>query len=415
MGTEPLKVIKLRVNNVMAIRAVEIEPNGAPVVTVTGRNAQGKTSLLQSIALALGGKRGAVEQALRDGEKKGEIFLDLGAYQIRRSFTQKGTYLTVTADGTEIDGGPQEFLDRLTGVFFQPFEFIRAPGRKQADLLRRISGLDFAALDRERAKVYTERRDVNRDADRLKKHAASLPVYGDAPDEPVDLGELVAELDAVRAENAHNADLRREAESAAQTLEFSQERHAELKLKLLEAEMAMKQAHVANSEAQASLIGIEDADEAPIRQRMQDVGETNRKVNANKAAEKAVGAAEEAAKQALKLTARLGEIDAEKAEALAASKLPVKDLSFTDDGVTYQGVPFSQASQAQQIKVSCALAFADRPTIRIITVPDASLLDDESLGTMRKIADAYGAQIFEEMVRTDDPAAIRIEDGVVVE
>ncbi len=129
MPDEPLKVIKLRVSNVMRLRAVEIEPNGAPVVTVTGRNAQGKTSLLKSIALALGGKRGAVEQALRDGEKKGEIFLDLGPYQVRRSFTQKGTYLTVTADGDEIEGGPQEFLDKLTGLFFQPFDFIRAPPR----------------------------------------------------------------------------------------------------------------------------------------------------------------------------------------------------------------------------------------------------------------------------------------------
>ncbi len=219
----------------------------------------------------------------------------------------------------------------------------------------------------------------------------------------------------MRDHNARNVDLRVEAAGAAETLKRAQDRHAALKLELLEAEAAMNRAKVADQEAQASLIGIEDRDEAPLKHRMAKAGEINRKVAANKAAEQALAEAEGAEYRAAKLTLRLAEIDAQKAEELAASKLPVKDLIFTDDGVTYQGAPFSQASQAQQIKITCALAFADRPTIRIIGVPDASLLDDESLETMRKIADAYGAQIFEEVVRTDDPAAIRIEDGKVVE
>lgn len=415
MGSEienaPLTIGLVRVNNVMGIRAVTLKTEGDGVVIVTGANAQGKSSLLMAIVMALGGKRAMVEEALRRGEKKGEIVVEVGQYRIRRTLTKKGSYLTITVDGEEINA-PQVLLDRLCGEFFEPMSWLAQPPKKQVELLQKISGLDFTALDQEHAAVYQERRDVNRDVKRLKAKAAAMPVSGQT--ERVDTEKLAAELDRVNETNLENNARRFEAKVAADTLASAQERHARLKQQLVEAEREMKQAYESDAVAKAALIGLEDADESAIIQQIRDAGEINRQVDANEQAAAALEEAEDAANKSLSLTQRLADIEEEKADKLAKSNLPVAGLSFTEDGVTYQGLPFSQASQAQRIKIACALAFADGKPLRVIFVRDASLLDRESLAMMETIAAHYGAQIFMEIVDSKDPAAIRIEDGLVV-
>lgn len=414
MPDDTFKILQLRVSNTMAIRAVELDLDGAPVVTITGENAQGKSALLLAIAMALGGKRAMVEEALRKGEKKGEIFLDLGRYQIRRTITKSGTYLDVSEDGVSLKS-PQKVLDLLTGPFFEPLAPIRMSPKEQAELLRRISGVDVSDLDTERAAVYEQRADANREAKRLRAHAGSLPTYGDAPDEPVDTEELGAELDRINGVNRRNNDLRYEAKQAGATLESAQEEHAALKLKLAEAERAMKDAYQVDADAKAQLINLEDADEAPVIQQIREAGETNRKVAANAAAGDAIDGAEDAANQALLLTQRLAAINEQKADRLAKSKLGVPGLSFSDDRGYFRDLPLEQASQAQQIKIWASLFFADNPAIRVLFVRDASLLDRKSRATIAQIAEHHKAQFLLEMVESDDPAAIRIENGLVVE
>src|SRR3990167_90897 len=143
-----MKIIRLSAENFKRLRAVEITPDGS-VVVIRGRNAQGKTSVMDAIAAALGGKDLCREKPIRDGEERAEITVDLGEYTITRVFTAKDSYLTVkNADGAKI-ANPQARLDGLIGkISFDPLEFTRTKPGDQVKLLAEITGVDFTDMNR---------------------------------------------------------------------------------------------------------------------------------------------------------------------------------------------------------------------------------------------------------------------------
>ena len=105
--------------------------------------------------------------------------------------------------------------------------------------------------------------------------------------------------------------------------------------------------------------------------------------------------------------------DAAKAAAIAAAKMPVDGIGFGDGIVTLNGIPFDQASQAEQISTSMALAMAANPRLRIVLIRDAALLDDDSWKIVTETAEKYDCQVWLETVNSDRPGAIVIEDGHV--
>lgn len=64
---DSIKINKLEIENVKRIKAVKIEPTKNGLTIVGGNNNQGKTSVLDSIAWALGGDRYKPSNATRDG------------------------------------------------------------------------------------------------------------------------------------------------------------------------------------------------------------------------------------------------------------------------------------------------------------------------------------------------------------
>ena len=62
-----ISVKKLEIENVKRIKAVKIEPTKTGLTIVGGNNNQGKTSVLDSIAWALGGDRYKPSNATREG------------------------------------------------------------------------------------------------------------------------------------------------------------------------------------------------------------------------------------------------------------------------------------------------------------------------------------------------------------
>jgi len=175
-----MRVVHLKINDFMRIKAVRISPDGKPVVVIRGANAQGKTSILQALAAAMQGKKAVPQEPIRTGQKKSEIVVDLDEYVVERTFTKSDSYLKVTAkDGSPIKS-PQQLLDKLVGdISFDPLLFTRMPAKEQSKILSKAVGLDFSDIDSERKRLYDERRDVNRmfneyDA-ALKRFASDLP------------------------------------------------------------------------------------------------------------------------------------------------------------------------------------------------------------------------------------------------
>lgn len=425
-------IIELRSENIKRIRAVAISPK-SPLVVIGGRNAQGKTSVLDSICMALGGASVAPEIPVRKGQDSGQIVLKLdNGITITRTFTAEGktTLKVITADGAKYTS-PQSILDQLTGkLTFDPMEFLRLKPEQQADTLRRLVNLDLSKFDADRAKAYAERTELNRKAEDKAAQLRSMPTH-EVPEQPVSVAELSARLQAAHAENdakrsavtQHNLAVetaRAQADAAAKRVTEKEAAIADLKKRLNTAEVELGIAKTTQSQAKAKYDGLaaksitpELTPTDPIAKQICEAEEVNRKIAQNatrKAIQQEAATIREAAGA---LTAKIEAIDAEKANALASVKFPVPGLSFSGDSVTFNGIPIKQCSAAEQQRVSVAIGAALNPRLRVMLVRDASLLDDESLASLAKLAESFNLQIWAERVGKGAECSVVIEDGQI--
>lgn len=402
-----MKIVRLTAENVKRLKAVEITPDGHMQV-ITGRNAQGKSSVLDAIWLALGGGAATREttRPIRDGEDKASVTLDLGDLVVKRTWTGEKTALTVTsADGARYTG-PQGVLDALVGrLSFDPLEFTRLSAREQVSALLDLVNLDvdLDALARERRERYDRRTEIGREGKALEGQSQGLGEPEDAPDAEVSAAEVMSRH---RAAVEHAATLER----AARRSEAADAEVARLRAALDAAQSEAKEARAAFTEVKrVKSPGDPDA----ILAELSAIEETNRAVRRN--AERAqVAARMEAARAAYRAeTDAIEKIDAEKSAALAKAEFPVAGLGFDEDGVTYNGVPFSQASSAEQIRVSLAMAMSLNPKLRVIRILDGSLLDADNLRLISEMAAEQDYQVWVERVADGSGVGVVIEDGAV--
>lgn len=408
-----MRIIRLEASNIKRLKAVEITPDGTLQI-ITGRNAQGKTSVLDAIWLALGGGQASKDtpRPIRDGETSAAVTLDLGDLLITRTWDAEKdkTELKVTAPDGAKYRSPQTLLDGLVGkLSFDPLAFTRLTAREQRQALLDLLDLDFAAADRERARLYNIRLETGR-----QMHA-----YGDLPKLPADAptAESSGTLLVDRINMAHEAaDAIRKARAAIDScltrLEDIDQRIAGLQneREATTASIAEWERRIDDMPEPEDITGLRAA-LAGIEARNAEARE-NARILAAREAQKALQA------EYTELTRTINAIDQRKADALAAATMPVDGLGFDDQGVTFNGVPFGQASAAEQIRVSLAMAMALNPSLRVIRILDGSLLDKESLAEVRRMATEGGVQVWLESVgdaETADPSAIIIEDGQVVD
>jgi len=414
------RIVRLDVENVKRVEAVHIEPNGSTIV-IGGENGAGKSSVIDSIAYALGGTKLLPKKPIREGATKGSVKVDLGNVIVTRTFTEKEPkgYLKVeSADGFTAKS-PQDVLNSMIGqLSFDPLEFATMDDTARLALLRELAGVDFAALDQERATVFSERTEINRTVKQLEARAKAHPRHDDAPEEPVSVSGLMAELDAAEKTNSENAQIRDQLAQYRIAAAEIEERKANLaeQISRMEAllEEAMQEAH-ANAERIEEMeegVGkLEDVELAPIREKIASADGLNAKIRANLELDVIEGELAEAREASTAKTTRLGEIDSEKREAIEKAKLPIDGLGFDDDGVTFNGVPFDQISQAEKLRTSVAMGFALNPELRVMLIRDGSLLDENNLALIEKMAEEHDGQIWIERVGNGDEVSVLIVDG----
>ena len=401
-----MKVISLTTTNYKRAKHVEIKPDpDGNLVIVAGKNGQGKSSVLDSIAAALGGANSkTTPKPIRDGEDRAEIVLETEELTVTRVFTPSGSRLTLTSkDGAKYPKA-QAKLDELVGnLSMDPLAFTLLDDKKQLAQLLDLVDLPFNPdqLEAERKQVFDERTAVNR---RVKEFESALAQHGelpaDLPAAEVSVSEL---LDQYRAGQEINTKISNTVRSV---------QHWEREAERLKRELADVERKAVEASDDASKLP-EEVDLAEIQLKIDGAEETNRLVR--KAQERgALSFQFEAAKgQANQLTAKLDQIAKTKADGLAAAQFPVEGLGFTEEGVTYQGVPFKQASSAEQIRVSMAMAIALNPKLKVIRIQDGSLLDTDSLALIEETAQEHGYQIWLEVVGDDIEDAYTIIDGEV--
>lgn len=406
------RLIGVRAENFKRLTAVQIDIGGG-VTRITGKNGNGKTSVLDAIQAAIGGKDLVPATPLRRGTKKGEVSVVIKGVQVdehvldltvtRRFHEGKDSDLTITTpEGIKVRS-PQAVLDGLMArIGFDPLAFTRQKPKEQAAVLQKLAGLDFAKADAIRKQCYEDRTAVSRDLARATTLCQAMPSHDDIATEEVSVSELVNTLSALRSRRDELASLERQKNAAA----------AKVK-ELEEALEAARRSEDELIEAVESRTAVSDDALAEAEHAVCDVEATNRKVRENVAKRDAIERAKQLEKQVADLTTKIEKIDAGKAERIAAAKLPVDGLGFDDDGVVFNGVPFSEASAAEQLRVSAAVAMRLNPQLKLMLIRDGSLLDSDSWAMLEQMADEADAQVIIEQVTDGEPIGICIVDGAV--
>lgn len=433
--TNSLRILALDVTNVKRISAAHIEPRGN-VVILGGKNGAGKTSILDAIEMVLSGKDAIPPKPIRNGAKKASASVDLGEVLVTRTFTAEGGgTLKIEAKVDENTRAairsPQAWLnDRIGRLSFDPLAFMRQKPAEQGETLRALVGLDTSTLDGKRKVAYDERTAINRQIRDSEGAVAAMPSHPDAPAEPVSPEAIQAELSAAKETNAKSDQAARQAENliaevtrAGENLTAAKEEVVRLEGLLATAretvttrEAALASAKKTARDANAKACAMPRIDEAPIIQRLTDAATVNAQVAANKAKAEAIKKLDELRAQSQKHTDTIEAVDVEKAALLSKTPFPVAGLGFDEaGGVTFKDLPLCQASGAEQVRVSMAMALAMNPKLRLVLIRDASLLDTETMAIVAGMAQEADAQVWLERVEEGDEGAVIIEDGTVQE
>ncbi len=423
-----MKIVKLEAENVKRIRSVCITPAG-DVVTLKGENGQGKSSVLDAIAYALGGKDLHPPEVIRRGEEYAQVVVDLGDIIVERRWTanDRSSLAVKSKDGAKFPS-PQAMLDKLVGsLSFDPLAFMRIAPKQQADTVRQLVGLDFSEAEAQRAATFERRTEVNRELAREKAALELMPREDGAPDDSVSIAALLAEQSNLLEQERTNRAMREKLSECQDRYDRQKKVIAEVQARIekLLAEIEMLKANVElekhklaaiatdGKAARALVEAQKEPDLASIREKIAQASEVNAAVQRKKERTAKVEHVKKLAANAEKLTEELNRLDAAKAEKLAAAKLPVEGLGFTESGLTLNGLPMQQASSAEQLRVSVAMGLALNPKLKVLLVRDASLLDEKSLAMLGEMAAGAGAQIWLEKVGRGGDVGILIEDGAV--
>lgn len=425
-------IVSLVVENVKRLSAVEIQPNGSPVVVIAGQNEAGKSSVLDAIEMVLGGKDRIQTQPVRRGQQKARIVADLGDIIVTRRFTADGgTSLVVTNREGAKYGSPQAILDGLVGkLTFDPLAFAQAAKsdpKQAAATLRILAGIDTADLDVERKRIFDERTLVNRDCTQAEGALAKLPPahegVGTDPKSVDDLQRRIADADkkAARAEAHDRAiqDAIRTRDRAIEKREDIAAQITELQARLAKLETDHEAAAMAATMAEEAL-SAKQAETAPImpdreklRAEFADIATYNEKVAANRRRAELAQSLAERKRAADALTQQLDRIDQAKADLLAHATFPVEGLGLDEAGVTWEGLPFTQASTAVKTRVSVAIGAALNPKLKVLLVRNGNDLDEQSLALLEAAAAERGLQIWLERIAGGGQTTVVIADGAV--
>jgi len=440
-----MKVVGLQVENVKKLKAITIIPEGN-VVKISGPNEQGKTTVLDSIWYALCGTKNICEQPIRNGQKKANVTVNLGDMIVTRKFTERGSTLEVTnAKGLKFSS-PQAMLDKLIGKFsFDPLAFSKADKKVQVDTLlgivsisididklAEISGVvvkegvnPLATLNNVYKDAFDTRTGVNRERDKAKATFESKS--GAVETSAVSISELVAEKERLTEINLNNekqrklkgekdSNIRQHERDIAQVnsiIEKLKNQLAEQEGILITLTEELENSRVLLEPFSAEVEALEDVDLTDINERIASADETNQKARDWEEYLTAKDSYETLKEESKVCTSQIDAVLNYKAELMKATKFPIEGLDFMAGGVIYQGLPFEQASSAQKLQVSLAIAMALNPELRVIRIDDGSLLDKAHMAVIERMAAENDFQIWMEVVDETGTVGIYIEDGEV--
>lgn len=422
MSKKTLKIVSFEAKNTRILKHVTISPDGN-IVVLSGQEESGKSTVLDTIALTLGGGKQPA-RPIRDGQNSAMAKIELAPQfgekpelTVTRTWDSRGSRLDVRgADGKAVEGGAQAVLDKLFAkISFAPLDFANEKDpKRQAETLRKLAGLDFAEIDAEIKALYDKRTDVGRDGKTAAGQLAGIAAPADGtPDEEVSIKDLLAEQTSAEQINRSVDEVDREYKARCEIVDRFAKDISRLQDELSSAEGKWKTAVDQRNEFQAEKESAKRVDLAPIREKLANVETVNRSVRTKKDHAKKSAEVERLRGEYAELTAKIEALEAKKGEQLAAAKWPIEGLGIDDDGVTYKGLPFSQASESARYRTSVAVGAAIAGPGRVMLLPAASGIGKKSLAELAKIAQEQDVEMWIERIGDGEDGAIVLEDGEV--
>lgn len=412
---ESVKINTLELENVKRIRAVALEPSTSGLTVIGGNNNQGKTSVLDTIAWALGGDRYRPSNPVRDGSQvppRIKLTLSNGLIVERSG---KNSALKVTDPSGKRSGQQllNEFVDELA---LNLPKFMQANNKEKAETLLQIIGVgpQLHELERKESELYNRRRTIGQEADRKKKFALEMPFYPDAPKQPVSAYELIQRQQAILAINGENQRKRQEKTWLEKECKQLGDEIERLSDQLREVQQEYERRCRELETARRLAEDLHDESTAQIEQDLENIETINIKVRANSDRERAEQDAQFYQEQYDDLTADLEAIRQAKVDLLNGAVLPLEGLSVEDGELTYCGKKWDGMSGSDQLRVSTAIVRALNPKCGFVLLDKLEQMDLATLQEFGDWLESQNLQAIATRVSTGSECSIIIEDGYSV-
>lgn len=450
---------RLELLNFQVIKEFNADFSGN-VYFITGDNELGKSTLLKAIGALLTGER---DDVLRKGETKGFAKMVVGddgeEFDVSLSFTEnnpRGT-LTIKQKSTGMATNNVSMLQRIFGYQdFDAVEFSRwsetAEGRRKQiavvkSLLAPAVRERIEAIDVEVSGLKTERTGVNRDVKTFNALVAQITTQIEPGDvekyaTPIDVTELMEQqstnaklIEKAKTVRATLAQRTEELAAISGKIDAENNRYQceseTIKRRVADAKAAYEKAVADAEQANAELADSHAKELAFIEERKKDV-ETRKancetwlakyeqnnpeKTNVPELLAKAEAhnkkyslvlqykekkqQFDDVKAKAEQMDARIDVLTKERAGLIANAKLPIDGLTFTDDGLELNGVPFvsGKVSDSQIMEVAAKLIIASNPTVKVFRIARGESLGEKRLTAIIDIAKRNGFQGFIEQV-----------------
>lgn len=410
-----VKINKLEIENVKRVKAVTIEPTSNGLTILGGNNNQGKTSVLDAIAWALGGNKYKPSKPARDGSMNPptlRLELSNGLIVERKG---KNSDLKVTDPSGQKAG--QQLLDSFVEELALNLpKFIESSSKDKANTLLQIIGVGekLWELDRKEEQLYNERRTIGQIADQKKKYAAEQPQFPEAPNELVSIADLIHEQQEILARNGENAKKRQNRENIVNSLHLSEARLKQLKEQLAQEEATHESLMSDYIAANKSIEDLVDESTDEIENSIANIEEINRKVRANLDKEKAEEDAKQYSSQYNNLSKQIQDVRDERTSLLDSADLPLPGLSVEDGELVFEGQKWDNMSGSQQLRVATAIVRKLKPECGFVLLDKLEQMDIPTLNEFGKWLESEGLQAIATRVSSGEECQIIIEDGYVV-
>lgn len=418
---EGIKINKLEIENVKRIKAVKVEPSANGLTIVGGNNNQGKTSVLDSIAWALGGEKYRPSQAQRKESTIPPVLHIVMSNGLVVERKGKNSSLKVT-DPSGNKGGQQllnEFVEQLA---LDLPKFMESSGKEKAQTLLKIIGVgdQLAILEQKEKELYNRRLAIGQIADQKEKFAKEQPYYPDAPKELVSPSELIREQQEILARNGENQKKRDHLNEITRNKHrlYDEIQQVEKNIKMLEDQKSdliqqYEQAQLDETTAMKTVSELLDESTDELEASLANIEEINRKVRANMDKDKAEDDARDYRSQYNALTAEITDTRKSKTDLLQSAELPLPDLSVRDGELIYKGQQWDNMSGSDRLKVSTAIVRKLNPKCGFVLLDKLEQMDLDTLREFGQWLEQEGLQAIATRVSTGDECSIIIEDGYV--